>query len=210
MRVVVLAPAALRRDAWLALLEGQPGVEPAGGVAGADELAAMLRAPDPTAVLIDLPETNTDLVRRLRVAAPDAGLLVLVTGHDLSLIVELLQAGATGVLSTTEGAVELTRALTAVGRGEIVLPPGIAARALALLARGGRVEGGLVEALSEREEEVLRLLGQGQTNKDIAQALMLSVRTVEAHLRNIYGKLGVRSRTEAALWAVRRGYVGVD
>lgn len=64
----------------------------------------------------------------------------------------------------------------------------------------------LIEPLSEREADVLRLLAQGLTNKDIAQTLILSVRTVEAHLRSVYGKLGVRSRTEAALWAVKHGY----
>ena len=64
----------------------------------------------------------------------------------------------------------------------------------------------LIEPLSDREMEVLRLLAQGLTNKAIAQSLILSVRTVEAHLRSIFGKLGVHSRTEAALWAVKHGY----
>jgi DNA-binding NarL/FixJ family response regulator len=78
---------------------------------------------------------------------------------------------------------------------------------LATLAGGESVkEGGLIESLSEREVEVLKFLAQGLTNKDIAQTLFLSVRTVEAHLRNIFGKLGVRSRTEAALWANKHGY----
>jgi len=208
MRVIVFAPAVLHRDAWLALLSGQPGIEPAGGVAAVDELSPLLVPPGSTAVLIDLPAPDPDLIRGLRAAAPEAGLIVLVPAYDLPLVVELLQAGATGVLSTAEGAGELSRGLIAAGRGEIVLPPEIAARALSALARGERGEGGLVEPLSEREGEVLRWLGQGLTNKDIAQTLMLSVRTVEAHLRNIYGKLGVRSRTEAALWAVRHGYGG--
>ena len=75
-----------------------------------------------------------------------------------------------------------------------------------MLARGERLEGDLVEPLSARETEVLGLLARGLTNKDIAQSLMLSVRTVEAHLRSIFGKLAVGSRTEAALWAVRHGY----
>ena len=101
---------------------------------------------------------------------------------------------------------ELDRAIIAVGRGEIALPPSIAARALAALARGETIKGDLIEALSEREVEVLQLLAQGMTNKDIAQTLILSVRTVEAHLRSIFGKLGVRSRTEAALWATEHGY----
>jgi DNA-binding NarL/FixJ family response regulator len=77
---------------------------------------------------------------------------------------------------------------------------------LAVLAHGDRTERHPIDPLTEREAEVLRLLAQGLTNKDIAQALIISVRTVEAHLRNIYAKLGVDSRTEAALWSVRNGY----
>ena len=83
---------------------------------------------------------------------------------------------------------------------------GFAIKALVAIARGEGVDDAQTEALSEREAEILRLLAQGLTNKDIAQTLILSVRTVEAHLRNIFAKLGVRSRTEAALWAVKHGY----
>lgn len=111
-----------------------------------------------------------------------------------------------GCISRNDSVSDLARAIIAVGRGEIALSPHIAARALAAMARGVTIGGGLIEPLSEREIEVLRLLGQGLTNKDIAQTLIVSVRTVEAHLRSIFGKLGVRSRTEAALWAIRHGY----
>jgi DNA-binding NarL/FixJ family response regulator len=78
------------------------------------------------------------------------------------------------------------------------------------LARGevGQEESSVT--LTEREREVLNFLAQGYTNKDIAQSLFLSVRTVEAHLRNIYGKLGVTSRTEAALWAVNHDHALKD
>ena len=134
MRVVVFAPAVLHGDAWLALLTGQPGIEPAGGAAAVEELAPLLVPQGPTAVLVDLPVPDGDLIRRLRAAAPGVGLIVLVPAYDLPLIVELLQAGATGVVSTAEGAADLSRGLIAAGRGEIVLPPGIAARALSALA----------------------------------------------------------------------------
>lgn len=204
MRVVVFAPAVLRREAWLSLLAAQPEIDLAGAATAVDELRPLL-AP-PAAVLIDLPAPDTGLIRRLHAAAPEVGLVVLVPSYDLPSIVEFLQAGVTGVISHAERTPDLARALIAAGRGEVVLPPAIAAQALAALARGERTEGGLVEALSEREAEVLGLLAQGITNKDIAQTLLLSIRTVEAHLRNIYGKLGVTSRTGAVLWAVRHGY----
>jgi NarL family two-component system response regulator LiaR len=101
----------------------------------------------------------------------------------------------------------LVQAIVAAGRGEIVLPPEWATKALVALARGEMgQERPSPHTLTDREEDVLRLLAQGRTNKDIAQTLFLSVRTIEAHLRNIYGKLAVASRTEAVLWAVQHGY----
>ena len=111
------------------------------------------------------------------------------------------------MLSRDAAVPELTRGLLAAARGEIVLPPTLAARALAALARGKiNPQQDLIESLTEREQEVLTLLAEGMTNKDIAQTLFLSVRTIEAHLRNIYGKLGASNRTEAVLWAVQHGF----
>jgi len=137
---------------------------------------------------------------------PHVGLLCLVDGYDLSQIVTLLQAGAVAILSRNATLPELTRALIAASRGEIVLPPELAAQVLAALARGGLRPQQNIETLTDRERDVLTLLAKGMTNKDIAQTLFLSVRTVEAHLRNIYGKLDVASRTEAVLWAVQHGF----
>ena len=210
MRVVIYAPAALHREAWQALLARQPDIVVGGTSAEAEGLVQLNAAQEPTAVLVDIPIPDLDVVRRIHAAVPDWGLLALVPTYDLPLIIELLQAGVTGVITRDEPAANLSRALIAAGRGEMVLPPAIAGKALSVLAHGGQVAGTLVESLSEREAEVLRLLAQGATNKDIAQTLLLSVRTVEAHLRNIYGKLGARSRTEAVLWAVRHGYVAAE
>ncbi len=205
-RLIVLAPAALHREAWRALLSDQPGIVVAGVAGDASGVATLLQPDQPTAILIDLPALQPELARQLKAVAPDCGLLFLVQSYDLAEMVALLQAGGTGCVSRDDSVGDLARAIIAAGRGEIVLPPALAVRALAALARGEPVAAGLVEPLSEREAEVLRLLAQGLTNKDIAQTLILSVRTVEAHLRSVFGKLGVRSRTEAALWAVNHGY----
>ncbi len=98
------------------------------------------------------------------------------------------------------------RALIAVGRDELALPEQVAGDVLIALARDQHPGSGLVEELTDREREVLNQLAMGSTNKDIAQQLMISVRTVEAHLRSVYAKLNVSSRTEAVLWAVQNGY----
>jgi len=206
-RLIIMAPATLYRTAWQTLLAQQPDILVAGAVDDVSQIAALLEPGQPTTVLFDLPTPQPTLAQQIKPIIPDLGLLFLVDSYDLEQILPLLQAGVTGCISRDEPVAKLARAIIAVGRGEIALPPSIAERALAVLARGETVqEGGLIEPLSEREIEVLRLLAQGLTNKDIAQTLFLSVRTVEAHLRNIFGKLGVRSRTEAALWATKHGY----
>lgn len=203
--VMIFAPTTLYREAWRALLTGQPGIVVAGAVGDGAQLAASLPGP-PAVLLFDLPAPHSELVRQCRDLAPALSLLVLVSAYDIATILPLVQAGALGCLSRDATVGDLARAIIAVGRGELVLPPALAGRVFAQLARGEPAADAPTTPLSEREADVLRLLAQGYTNKDIAQTMILSVRTVEAHFRGIFAKLGVRSRTEAALWAVKHGY----
>lgn len=215
-RLIILASSALYREAWCALLSSQPYILLSGTSHDVTGIRAFLSPGQPTTIFIDLPTPTPDLTYQLRAAASDCGLLFLVQSYSLTEIVALLQAGATGCISRDDSVSDLTRAIIAAGRGEIVLPATIAAHILSSLANTARalealthnqpIGETLVEPLSERETDILKLLGQGLTNKDIAQTLLISVRTVEAHLRNIYDKLDVRSRTEAALWAVQSSY----
>jgi DNA-binding NarL/FixJ family response regulator len=205
-RLIIVASALLYREAWRALLSSQPHIQVVGTAADVPQVTAFLQTGQPTTILVDLPVPQPALARELKAVAPEAGLLFLLDSYELEEILQLLRVEVSGCVSRDEAVGDLARAIIAVGRGEIALPPQIAGRALAALARGETSGGPLVEPLSERETEVLGLLAQGLTNKDIAQTLVLSVRTVEAHLRNIFSKLGVRSRTEAALWAVQHGY----
>jgi DNA-binding NarL/FixJ family response regulator len=196
----------LQRAAWLALLEKQPGLSVRGTAANWDDVNALPKTNGQTAVLIDLSEPLPSQISQLTETHSTYGLLCLVDSYDLEQIVNLLRLGVTGILSRDATVPELTQALVAAGRGEIVLPPSLAARALSALARGDIQTEQNIETLTEREQEVLALLAKGMTNKDIAQSLFLSVRTIEAHLRNIYGKLDVTTRTEAVLWAVQHGF----
>ncbi len=204
--VIVLAGAALPRMAWEALLEQQPGLSVWGIAANWDDVAALPKTNGQTAVLLDLSQLSSSQLNQLSEIFPTAGSLLLVDNYDLEQIVNFLGIGITGVLSRDATVPELTQALVATARGEIVLPPALAARALSALARGQIQAQQSVESLTEREQEVLTLLAKGMTNKDIAQSLFLSVRTIEAHLRNVYSKLGVATRTEAVLWAVQHGF----
>lgn len=201
--VFVLANAALHRAAWEALLTGQPGIVFRGSAANVSALPIPATASQNLAVLIDFSSFSLDWLQELKTAGPTAGILCLVDEYNLQQIVGLLQAGVGGCLLRDADVPDLIRALVAVGRGEIVLPPALASQALAALARGQLPQETTAETLTDREMDVLSLLAKGMTNKEIAQRLFLSVRTVEAHLQNIYGKLNVSSRTEAALWAVQ-------
>lgn len=206
-RLVILAPVELYREAWRALLSSQPFITVV-GVASDGDAARALLAPDgnPTTILVDLPGVRLDVARELEELVPGIGVLFLLDSYELTDIFSLLQSGVSGCLVRDATPAELSRAIIATGRGEIVLPPLIAARALAALAGGKTSHITSAAELTGREIEVLALLAQGMTNKDIAQMLFLSVRTIEAHLRSIYVKLNVASRTEAVLWAVKNGF----
>ena len=223
--LMILSPYTLHIEAWTRLLRSQPGIQVSAAFQEVSQVDPSLILGQ-TAILVDMPSPNPEVIRELRERAPHAGLLILVVSYDISEVVALLQAGATGLIARQETTGDLARAIIAVGRGEIVLPPEVAVQSLLALAqgrmesqgssdmpylglapgRGSEQEIKFSEPLTGREIEVLNLLAQGLTNKDIAQSMVLSVRTVEAHLRSIYNKLGVGSRTEAVLWAVRNGY----
>lgn len=202
--VIILAKSALHRAAWEALLIQQPGIAVWGSVAELEDIPPLQSPSHKIAVLVDFPTLPIDWLQKLGTAVSGQSILCLVDEYNLQQIVALLQAGIGGCLLREAAVPDLIRALIAVSRGEIVLPPALAAQALAALARGTLAQDTTAESLTERENDVLHLLATGKTNKDIAQTLFLSVRTVEAHLHNIYSKLNVNSRTEAVLWAVQQ------
>ena len=206
-QIIILAASSLPRLAWEALLAAQPGLSVWGTTANVDDLKALLPTQAATTILFDLPYPPPPWTAALSETLPEYGRLYLVDAYELEPIVSLLQAGMTGVISRDATVPELTRSLLATARGEIVMPPSLAAQALLALARGKAApQQHQLESLTDREQDVLTLLAQGMTNKDIAQSLFLSVRTIEAHLRNVYGKLDVNNRTEAVLWAVQHGF----
>jgi NarL family two-component system response regulator LiaR len=135
---------------------------------------------------------------------PGTHVLVLTAHEDRDHVIPLLEAGAVGYLPKTVGLNELLAAIRAASRGESILPPSIASVVVRHLS--GEVEPAPGAVLTTREMEVLCLVSQGLSNQQIARKLILSVRTIEAHLTHIYNKLSVGSRTEAALLAQREGW----
>jgi DNA-binding NarL/FixJ family response regulator len=200
--LILLVPQTLRRKAWVALLEPVPEIVILGAYASVDALRKA--APDPEAiVLVDAAGEEKELASELKTADVAGKALFLVNSYELDAIVPILQAGALGCLKYDASLDELTAAIAAIGSGQIALPADIAASALARLANPRPPIHGDYSLLSDRESEVVDHLVRGQTNKEIARDLGLSVRTIEAHLRNVYGKLGISTRTEAVLMALR-------
>jgi DNA-binding NarL/FixJ family response regulator len=170
------------------------------------ELARKLH-PDVAVMDIAMPRLDgLEATRRITAECPRCQVLVLTAHEEERTIIQLLQAGAVGYLPKTIGLDELLEAIRAAARGESVLPPAVAAVVVRHLAEKEPPEEP-AHPLTDRELEVLRAAAQGLTNYDIAQQLTVSVRTVEAHLTHVYNKLGVSSRTEAVVHAMRQGWI---
>ena len=204
--VIIISPTTLYREALRALLTEQPSIMVEDTLETCTVLAKLSLRAETTVILLDLPQPDPYQIRQLKLSKPRHGILSLVQSYEIIDILRLLEAGATGCISRDTAPVNLACAISAVARGETVLPPDIAIQTLVSIARGKADVEHSTEAFSERESEVLSFIAQGFTNKEIAQRLMLSTRTIETHLHNIFSKLRVHSRTEAALWAIRHGY----
>ncbi len=212
IRILLVDDQSLFREGLRTLLSVQPDLEVVGEAANGEEalrLAATLR---PAVVLMELRMPVLDGVaatRRLHAAQPDCRVIALTTFDDDEYIFEGLRAGAVGYLLKDTPSEKLVEAIRAVARGESFLQPSIAAKVVAEFARladqaPARPQA-LVEPLSDRELEILRLVAAGASNKEIAAQLVITEGTVKNHLTNILGKLGVRDRTQAALKAKELG-----
>jgi len=183
-------------------------LEVIGEAANGAEAVKLAHELQPDVVLMDLlmPEMDgiaaTQVIRR---ESPDVEVLALTSVLEDTSVVGAIRAGAIGYLLKTTDADELCRAIRAAADGQVQLAPEAAAR----LMREVRLPES-PEALTERETEVLQLIAQGHSNKEIAQTLNVGERTVKSHVSSILGKLGLASRTQAALYAVRTGLVPPD
>jgi DNA-binding NarL/FixJ family response regulator len=168
--------------------------------------------PDVAVLDVQMPElTGIEATRRIKAQHPDVAVLILTAYDDDPYVFALLQAGASGYILKTADSGDLVQAVRAVYRGESALDPRVAQKVVQQLTTGRPLGAhAAVEGLTEREIEVLRLVARGLTNKAVGQELGISDRTVQGHLANIYGKLGVSSRTEAVTEALRQGWITIE
>lgn len=179
---------------------------------GAEALELIARQPPDVAVCdIQMPRLNgLEATRRVKQEFPHVQVLILTAYEDDPYIFAALQAGASGYLLKTSSSDELVQAVHAVARGESALSPAVAKKLVLRAAGVSTSEEEIVEPLTDRELEVLRLAAQGLGNKQIGAALNISDRTVQGHLANIYAKLHVTTRTEAVLFAVRKKWIVLE
>ena len=202
--VLLVDDHALLRAGLTTLVDAAVDMRVVGVASDGVEALDLVGATAPDVVLMDLSMPAMDGVaatRRITVEHPATQVLVLTSFADQERVMDALDAGASGYLLKDAEPGELISAIRAVAEGRSPLDPRVA-RTL-LTARRSPAEGVSVAELTEREREVLALVGLGMANKQIARRLGIREGTVKAHLTNVYQRIGVRDRTSAALWARR-------
>jgi DNA-binding NarL/FixJ family response regulator len=220
--VVVADDQSAVREGLVLLLGTLSGVTVAGQAADGDAAVALVAATRPQVVLMDLNMPGCDGVtatRRITAEHPSTRVVVLTTYADDESIIGALQAGALGYLTKDATRAEIGRAILAAAAGQAVLDPGVQRRLLSAATRGPATaqggptasgEPGGADDLTPREAEVLRLIGAGQSNREIARTLYVSEATVKTHVNRIFAKTGSRDRVQAMRYAYAHGYAVPD
>lgn len=212
IRILLVDDHAMVRQGTRQLLARETDLEVIAEAGDGEEAVRLARQYSPDVVVMDIamPKLNgIEATRQIKITHPRISVLALSAYDDDLYIFALLEAGAAGYLLKNVNADELIKAIREVAAGEAVLHPTIARRVVNRFAppAEAQAEASALDHLTEREVEVLKLAARGLKNHDIAQDLSLSVRTVQTHLSNIFSKMGVGSRTEAVLEALRRGWI---
>jgi two-component system, NarL family, response regulator LiaR len=208
IRVLITDDHGVVRQGLRMFLSLDPDIEVVGEAENGEEAVAMARELEPDVVLMDLLMPVMDGIeatKTIRSELPDTEVIALTSVLEDASVTGAVRAGAIGYLLKDTHAEELHRAIRGAAEGRVQLAPEAAAR-LMREVRGPESP----EALTEREAEVLKLLARGKANKQIANSLYVSEKTVKAHVSSILMKLGIQSRTQAALHAVRTGLLSVD
>ena len=182
----------------------------------AEEAVEISRRERPEVVLMDIVfkggMNGIEATRRIKEASPRTKVVIMTAHDDERLLVDAVEAGASGFLGKDEAADEVLAAAKAAADGEVLIDPATLTRLLHQVARereARRDAMALFDALTEREREILGLLAEGMRNDDIAQKLYISPQTVQTHVRNLLAKLGVHSKLEAVALAVKHGTITV-
>jgi DNA-binding NarL/FixJ family response regulator len=211
IRVLVVDDQTLFRTGLTSLLSEDERVDVVGqAVDGADAVKQAVKV-KPDVVLMDIKMPNVDGIeatRQIIEAVPGVKVLVLTTFETDSQVIQVLKAGASGYVLKDSSAAAIVSSIVAVMSGERVMASAVANRVLEMLT-GTTTPKEFYDGLTNREIEILKLLANGMANKQIAYRLKISEKTVRNHVSNTYEKLGIYDRSQAVLYAVRKGLVEV-
>ncbi len=205
----------LVREGTRELLEREEDMTVVGEAGDGEEAVRLAGDVRPDVVIMDIamPKLNgIEATKEIKAVHPESAVLVLSAYDDDQYVFAVLEAGAAGYLLKDVPSHELVEAIRAVNAGESILHPTIARKVIDRFASPRAKAAAEVELdqLSEREMDVLRLAAKGMTNMEIANELVLSVRTVQGHLSNTFSKMQVGSRTEAVIQALRKGWFTLE
>jgi DNA-binding NarL/FixJ family response regulator len=210
LRVLLADDHAVVREGLKAMINGQPGLEVVGEAADGPEALAKAADLDPDVIVVDvsMPGMNgAQVTARLKEARPDRKVLALTVHEDRSYLRRLLEAGASGYVLKQSAASEIVHAIRAVAAGGTYIDPALAGSVVGSFVGRAEDAESPSNGLSEREEEVVSLIAQGYSNKEIAARLKLSVKTVETYKARSLEKLGLRSRVDIVKYATQRGWL---
>lgn len=214
IRVLIVDDHRMFADALELLLAAEEGLEAVGTASTGLDAVELCRRECPTVVLmdVDLPKMDgIETTREIRSICPDTQVVVIAALQTPDLLARAVEAGACGFVPKSSAADQLVSVIHRAAAGEMVLPEKDTQAVLALLARAREQHRAGAEPdagpLSEREVEILRGLAEGKNTKELAEGLYISPYTVQSHVRNILMKLGVRSKLEAVLFALRAGII---
>ncbi|MEW5961474.1 MAG: response regulator transcription factor [Chloroflexota bacterium] len=209
IRILIVDDHTLLRHGLRLILNHAEGLTVVGEAGDGEEAIVLARELKPDVILMDVNMPGLDGIeatRRIRAAQPEIQVLMLtISQHDDDLI-GAIKAGARGYLLKNAQSSEVIESIRRVMAGEAIVPPPMMARVLDELAQPAPTS----KELSERESDILKLVAQGLSNKEIAAQLYISENTVKTHVRHILEKLNLSNRAEAAVYAVRAGLIPKD
>lgn len=219
IRVLIADDHQVVREGLTSILESKGEIEVIGQAADGKEAVAKTRELLPDVVLMDISMPNmngVEATRQIKKENPQIGVVVLTMYADEEYIFDLVRAGAAGYLLKDADSAQIAKAIRAVSKGESMIHPAIAAKILNefthLSGRDNKVQKAArsEDDLSEREITVLKFMAEGRSNKEIANELNLSDKTIKNHIHHIFQKLNVTDRTKAVISAVKRGLIDLE
>lgn len=208
IKVLLVDDHEMVRIGLAAVLGTEDGIEVVGEAGSGEEGIRLAQEYNPDVVLMDLVMEGMDGIettKQLMKLYPDIKVIVLTSYLDDEKMYPVIEAGAFSYLLKTSRANEVADAIRAAARGQSVLESQVASKMMNRFRNNAKGESPAYKELTEREMEVLRLLAQGKSNQDIADQLIIGIKTVKFHVTNILAKLGVEDRTQAAIYAYKNG-----